>query len=160
MRCATLFPCISINEPILAPGLTLVFRHYRARTYISTFWVVIGRCHSSADAGTLSSHFWKKINDNARSNPGSSIIFLIISRTIFVVFYYYMTFFIMLFEHTRISLNIIYSIINSCHITYLHFWCFCVLTGVEPGPFILLRQHSTPRLQGACKGGILESPTR
>ena len=31
--------------------------------------------HSSADAGTIASHFWKKMNDNARSNPRSSFIF-------------------------------------------------------------------------------------
>ena len=37
---------------------------------------------------------------------------------------------------------------------------FCVLTGVEPGPFILRCQHSTPRLQGACEGRILVSPRR
>ena len=43
----------------------------------------------------ISSHFWKKIKDNARSNPGSSFIFLMISHTIFVVFYYYNTFFIL-----------------------------------------------------------------
>ena len=66
----------------------------------------------------------------------------------------------MLYEHIRISLNIIYSIIISCHITYLHCWFFCVLTGVEPGPLILRRQHSTPRLQGACEGGILVNPRR
>ena len=59
-------------------------------------------------------------NDNARSNPGSSFIFLMTSHTIFVVFYYYITFFILLYEHIRISLSSIYSIINSCHITYLH----------------------------------------
>ena len=34
---------------------------------------------------------------------------------------------------------------------------FVLLTGVEPGPFILQRQHSTPRLQGACACGILVS---
>ena len=32
---------------------------------------------------------------------------------------------------------------------------FVLLTGVEPGPFILRRQHSTPRLQGACTCEIL-----
>ena len=35
---------------------------------------------------------------------------------------------------------------------------FVLLTGVEPGPFILRHQHSTPRLQGACACGILVSP--
>ena len=35
---------------------------------------------------------------------------------------------------------------------------FVLLTGVEPGPFILRRQHSTPSLQGACACGILVSP--
>ena len=103
--------------------LTLVFHHYRARTYIYTHLVPsladIG--DSSADAGTISSHFLNKMNDNARSNPESSFIFLMTLHTIFVVFYYYITFFhSMLHEHIRISLNIIYSIINSCHITYLH----------------------------------------
>ena len=65
----------------------------------------------------------------------------------------------MLYEHIKILL-IIYSIINSCHITYLHCWCFCVLTGVEPGLFILRRQHSTPRLEGAWEGGFFLSPRR
>ena len=51
--------------------------------------------HSSADAGTISSHLWKKMNDNARSNPGSSFIFLMTSQTIFVVFYFYIPFFIL-----------------------------------------------------------------
>ena len=51
--------------------------------------------HSSADAGTISSHFWNKMNDNARSNPGSSFVFLMTSHTIYVVFYYYITFFIL-----------------------------------------------------------------
>ena len=37
---------------------------------------------------------------------------------------------------------------------------FVLLTGFEPGPFILRRQHSTPRLQDACEGGILVSPRR
>ena len=37
---------------------------------------------------------------------------------------------------------------------------FVVLTGFEPGPFILQRQHCTPRLQGACACGILVSPRR
>ena len=35
---------------------------------------------------------------------------------------------------------------------------FVLLTGFEPGPFILRRQHSTHRLQGACVCGILVSP--
>ena len=34
---------------------------------------------------------------------------------------------------------------------------FVLLTGFEPGLFILQRQHSTPRLQGACAYGILVS---
>ena len=108
------------------------------------------------NARPISSHFWNKMNDNARSNHWSSFIFLMTSHTIFVVFNHFL--YSMLYEHIRISLNIIYSIINSCHITYLHCWCFCVLTGVEPGPFILRSQHSTPTLQGACEGGILVSP--
>ena len=37
---------------------------------------------------------------------------------------------------------------------------FVLLTGVEPGQFILRRQHSTLRLQGACVCGILVSPRR
>ena len=74
----------------------LVFHDYRARTYIYTSRtyarIYIG--HSSANASTISSHFWKKLNDNTRSNPGTSFIFLMTSHTIYVVFYYYITFFI------------------------------------------------------------------
>ena len=81
--------------------------------------------HSSADAGTISSHFRNKMNDNARSNPGSSFIFLMASHTIYVVFYIIISlFYSMLYEHIRII------------------------------------QHSTPRLQGACEGGIMVSPRR
>ena len=72
----------------------------------------------------------------------------------------YPLFYSMVHKHIRISLNIIYSIINSCQITYLHCWCFALLTGFERGPFILRRQHSTPRLQGTCACGILVSPRR
>ena len=35
------------------------------------------------------------MNDNARSNPVSSFIFLMTLQTFFVVFYYYITFFIL-----------------------------------------------------------------
>ena len=145
-------------------GLMLVFHHYRAGTYIYTFWAVIGRyCHSSADAGTISIHFGNKMNDNARSNlPGLPLSFWWL-RTLFLsysIIISHFLFYVRVYEHIRISLNIIFSIINSWHITYLHCWCFCVLTGVEPGPFILRHQHSTPRLQGTCEGGILVSPRR
>ena len=37
---------------------------------------------------------------------------------------------------------------------------FVLLTRVELGPFILRRQHSTRRLQGAWACGILVSPRR
>ena len=65
--------------------------------------------HSSADASTISSHFGNKMNDNARSNPGSSFIILMTSHTIYVVFYYYITFFILCY------MNILkfHSIINT-----------------------------------------------
>ena len=64
---------------------------------------------SLADAGTISSHFWKKMNDNARSNPGSSFIFLMTSHTIFVVFYYYIPFFILCYMNILEFHSILYT---------------------------------------------------
>ena len=119
----------------------------------------IGR--SSADAGTISSHFWKKMNDNERLNPGSSFIFLMILHTVFVVFYYYITFFILCYMNILEFHSILYAqlLIPAILLTST-VDVFVLLTGVEPGQFILRRQHSTPRLQGACACGFLVSPRR
>ena len=65
--------------------------------------------HSSADDGTISSHCWNKMNDNARSNPGSSFIFLMTSHTIFLVFYYYITFFILFYINILEFHSILYA---------------------------------------------------
>ena len=100
--------------------------------------------HSSADAGTISSHFLNKMNDNAQSNPGSSFIFLMTSHTIFVVFYYYIIFFILCYMNILEFHSILYTqlliIVILLTSTVDH---FCVLTGVEPGPFIL-RSNTLP----------------
>ena len=117
--------------------------------------------HSSADEGTISSHFWKKMNDNARSNPGSSFIFLMILHTVFVVFYYYITFFILCYMNILEFHSIVYTqLLFAVILLTSTIDVFVLLTGFEPGPFILRCQHSTPRLQGACACGILVSPRR
>ena len=116
--------------------------------------------HSSADAVTISSHFWKKMNDNARSNPGSSFIFLMTLHTIFVIFYYYITIFILFYMIILEFHSILYTKLLIPVISLTSLLMFCVLSGVEPGPFILRCQHSTCRLLGFCKDGILASPRR
>ena len=101
------------------------------------------------------------MNDNARSNPGSSFIFLMTSHTIFVIFYYYITFFIVCYMNILEFHSILYTqllipvILLTSAVDVL-----VLLTGFELGPFILRRQHSTPRLQGACACRILVSPRR
>ena len=99
--------------------------------------------HSSADAGTIYSIFvrkWMTTHDQIRV-----FIYLFNDFAHFFcrVLLLYNIFYSTLYEHIRFSLNIIYSIINLCHITYLHCWCFCVLTGIEPRPFILRCQNFT-----------------
>ena len=48
------------------------------------------------------------MNDNARSNPGSSFIFLMTSHSIFVVFDYYITFFILYYMNILEFHSILY----------------------------------------------------
>ena len=117
--------------------------------------------HSSADAGIISSHFWKKMNYNARSNPRSLFIFLMTSHTIFVVFYYYIYFFILCYMNILEFHSILYTqLLIPVILLTSTVDIFVLLTGLEPRPFILRRQHSTPRLQVACACGILVSPRR
>ena len=87
----------------------LVFHHYRSRTYIHSEPSVADIGHSSADAGTISSHFWNKMNDNARSNPGSSFFFLMSLHNIHVIFYYYITFFILCYMNILEFCSILYT---------------------------------------------------
>ena len=117
--------------------------------------------HSSADVGTISSYFWKKMNDSARSNPASSFIFLMTLHAIFSVFYYYNTFFILCYMNISEFHSILYTqLLIPVILLTSTVDVFVLLTGFEPGPFILRRQHSTPRQQGACTCGILVSPRR
>ena len=112
--------------------------------------------HSSVDAGTISSHFWNKMIDNARSNPGSSFILLMTSHTIFVIFYYYITFFILCYMNILEFHSILYTqILIPVILLTSTVDVFLVQTGVEPGKFILRHQHSTPRQQGAYVWKIL-----
>ena len=74
------------------------------RTYIHS-----ERGQSSADAGIISRHFWNKMNDNARSHPGSSFIFLMTLHTIFVVFYYYITFFMLCYMNIVVFHSKLYT---------------------------------------------------
>ena len=78
-------------------------------TYIHSESTLADIGQSSADAGTISSHFWKKMNDNAQSNPGSSFIFLRTLHTVFVVFYYYITFFILCYMNILEFHSILYT---------------------------------------------------
>ena len=84
-----------------------------SRTYVHTYihsessLADIG--NSSADDGTISKHFWKKMNNNARSNRGSSFIFLIISHTIFIELYYYFTFIILCYMNIFEFHSILYT---------------------------------------------------
>ena len=95
--------------------------------------------HSSADTGTISGHFWKKMNDNARSNPGSSFIFLT-SHTIFVIFYYYhflFTFFILCYMNILELLSILYTqLLIPVILLTSTVDVFVLLTGFEPRPCI------------------------
>ena len=81
----------------------------QVRTYIHSEPSLDDNDHSSADAGTISSHFWNKIDDNARSNPGSSFIFLMTSQTIYVIFYYYITFCILCYMNILEFHSIFYT---------------------------------------------------
>ena len=140
----------------------MVFYHYRARTYIhihsESLLADIG--HSSADAGTISRHFLKKLNNNARSNLGSSFIFLMTSHTIFVVFYYYMTFFILCYMNILEFHWILYTqllipvILLTFTVDVFVCWLESNLGICSATPTLF------PRLQGACEGGILVSPRR
>ena len=85
------------------------------------------------------------MNNNARSNPGSSFIFLITSHTIFVVFYYYITFFIICYMNILEFHSILYTqLLIPVILLTSTVDVFVLLTGFEPGPFIVRRQHSTP----------------
>ena len=65
----------------------------------------------------------------------------------FFAFYYYITFYCMLYEHIWNLLNIFHTITNSYHILLTSTVdLFVLLTGFEPGRFILRCRHFTPRL--------------
>ena len=49
------------------------------------------------------------MNDSARSNPGTSFIFLMTSHTISVVFYYYITCFILCYMNILEFHSILYT---------------------------------------------------
>ena len=49
------------------------------------------------------------MNDNARSNPGSSFNCLMTSHTIFIVFYYYITYFILCYMNILEFHSILYT---------------------------------------------------
>ena len=49
------------------------------------------------------------MNDNAPSNPGSSFVFLMTSHTIFVVFCYFITFFILCYMNLLEFYSILYT---------------------------------------------------
>ena len=92
------------------------------------------------------------MNDDAQSNPESSFIFLMTLHTIFVIFYYYITIFIQCYMNIIEFHSILYTqLLISVILLTSTVDVFVLLTGIEPGPFILRRQHSTHRLQGlAC----------
>ena len=80
-------------------------------------------------------------------------------HTIFVLFYYYIIFFILCYMNILEFHSILYTqLLIPVILLTSTVDVFVLLTGVEPGTFILRCQHSTPRLQGAWSCGILVSP--